>query len=261
MKHVADGPVNPNRVPSRVVTAKEASDFLILFWPGEPWTLSELLGAGLTPWFWNDYSSGWDHAERYWSKIVFTDGGDHTLVLDGSNVLVRQFTSRRMWEVVTMEPELRVPVADLRFDWQEMEDLLETAERNGPIDLVQTRPAQVDHASSFAHVNHPSTVDYTMLATREDLIGAFKAFTGMNASWFANVTDTPGLLAARKVAGRGGRNHEPPLFCPFAVMQWLIDPKRRKGKKISSDMGWRLLEQHFPRVYNVHSVGDPRTAY
>jgi len=100
--------------------------------------------------------------------------------------------------------------------------------------------------------------DFAKLATREALIEAFGKFTEMNASWFVKLGDTPALLAARKVTGQGGRNNAAPLFCPFEVMQWLINPNRRKGNPMQPDTGWRMLELHFPLVYHAHSVCDPR---
>lgn len=102
-------------------------------------------------------------------------------------------------------------------------------------------------------------IDHAILATREHLITAFGSFTGMDAGWFANVKDTPALLAARKVTGQGGRGHiAEPLFSPFEVLQWLINPARRKGRLLSKHKGWELFESHFPRAYAAYSVGDPR---
>lgn len=102
--------------------------------------------------------------------------------------------------------------------------------------------------------------DFSMLATRDQLIEAFGRFTGMDAAWFKNLKDTPALLTARKVAGQGGRGHiAEPWFCPFEVMQWLADSKRRKGRKLSAAKAWELLEINFPKVYNARSVADPRT--
>lgn len=104
--------------------------------------------------------------------------------------------------------------------------------------------------------------DYSMLATRRQLLEVFRPFTGMDASWFDNLQDTPALLKSRKVVGQGGRGHIlEPWFCPFEVMQWLTNPKRRKNssRKLSVEKGWELLEKNFPKVYNAHSVADPRT--
>ena len=103
-------------------------------------------------------------------------------------------------------------------------------------------------------------LDAALLASREQLIAAFGSFVGMNATWFTNVKDTPALLAARKVAGQGGRGHiTEPRFCPFEVLQWLINPARRKGRMLSEHKGWELFEAHFPRSDAANSVGDPRT--
>jgi len=101
--------------------------------------------------------------------------------------------------------------------------------------------------------------DVTLMASRRQLIEAFGAFTGMDDSWFSNIKDTPALLAARKVTGQGGRGHiAEPLFCPFEVLQWLINPARRKGRPLGQDKGWELLARHFPGAYAAFSVVDPR---
>ena len=102
--------------------------------------------------------------------------------------------------------------------------------------------------------------DYSILATRQDLIDAYRAFTGMNMTWFENVTHSPKLRKARKVVGKGKKGGSiEPLFCPYLVMDWLIDKKRRPGRPISSDKAWEILEKRFPKVYNIYSLGDTRT--
>ncbi len=117
-------------------------------------------------------------------------------------------------------------------------------------------PAPVADSAS----NAPAC-DFSVLATREQLIEAFGRFTGMDASWFKNITDTPALLAARKVTGQGGRGHiAEPWFCPFEVMQWLADSKRRKGRKLSTEKAWELLEKNFPKIHSAHSVADTRAS-
>jgi hypothetical protein len=131
-------------------------------------------------------------------------------------------------------------------------------------------PAPIEDASDSPTSDVPATeaapvetagasdgVDFCLLATRRQLIDAFGTFTGMEASWFDNITDTPALLAARKIAGQGGRHSAEPLFCPFEVMQWLIDAKRRKGRPISNETAWRMLKAHFSKVYDLHSIGAP----
>lgn len=103
--------------------------------------------------------------------------------------------------------------------------------------------------------------NFSTLATREQLIEAFGRFTGMDASWFNNIKDTPALQSARKITGQGGRGHiAEPWFCPFEVMQWVASPKRRKNasRKLSIEKAWELLEKNFPKVYSLHSGADPR---
>lgn len=102
-------------------------------------------------------------------------------------------------------------------------------------------------------------IDFTMVATRKELIDAFDKFTGMDKSWFDNLTTSPKLMAARKFTGQGGRQSAEPLFCPYEVMQWLADPKRKKGKPLNDTTAWRLLKSHFPKVHNQYSIGDPNT--
>lgn len=102
--------------------------------------------------------------------------------------------------------------------------------------------------------------DYSILATRQDLIDAYRAITGMDMTWFDNLKNSPKLQKARKVLGKAikGRSIEP-LFCPYEVMEWLIDKKRRKGRPMLSDKAWEILEKRFPKVYNIYSLGDTRT--
>ena len=99
-------------------------------------------------------------------------------------------------------------------------------------------------------------IDVSLLATRAQLIEAFEKFTGMSADWFINLTHAPKLLAARKVKG-SRRNFEEPLFCPYEVMQWLLDPKRKKGKPLGNMTAWRVFKSHFPKFNNQYSIGDP----
>jgi hypothetical protein len=101
--------------------------------------------------------------------------------------------------------------------------------------------------------------DWAVLATRDQLAVAFGAFTGLNVAWFKNLKDTPALRAARKVVGRGQRGSTvEPWFCPFEVMLWLVNPKRKKGRRLSEEKGWDLLERHFPKVYALKQIADPR---
>lgn len=115
-----------------------------------------------------------------------------------------------------------------------------------------------ESAPQAVPVEQQEAIDFGMLATPEQLIDTFGNHTGMCKAWFSNLTDTPRLLIARKVAGTGGKHHTPPLFCPFEVMQWLIDEKRKKGRKVSQEKAWQLLQCGFEKVYNARSAGDPR---
>ena len=128
-------------------------------------------------------------------------------------------------------------------------------------DAQQAAPQAAVSAPVTDSASNAPACDLSILATREQLIEAFGRFTGMDASWFKNIKDTPALLAARKVTGQGGRGHiAEPWFCPFEVMQWLADSKRRKGRKLSTEKAWELLEKNFPKVHSAHSVADPRAS-
>lgn len=119
--------------------------------------------------------------------------------------------------------------------------------------------AELDAQESPSIGSTSAGPDFEMLATRQQLIDAFGSFTDMNFQWFNNLKDTPALRDARQFTGQGGRGHiAEPLFCPFAVMRWLTDPKRKKGRSITEDTAWRMLETHFSKVYNANSVADPR---
>jgi hypothetical protein len=100
-------------------------------------------------------------------------------------------------------------------------------------------------------------IDFTLLASRSELITAFGKFTDMNQEWFHNLNDTPNLRTARKILGTSGRKNSEPLFCPYEVMQWLINPKRKKGRQLSEATGWRVFKNHFRLAYNAKAIGDP----
>jgi len=94
-------------------------------------------------------------------------------------------------------------------------------------------------------------------ATPEQLIAAFGSFTGMDASWFKKLADSPALLRARRREGQGGRKLAAPLFDPYEVMRWLIDEKRRKGNSLAALTGWRRLKACFPASYRRVEALDP----
>ena len=107
------------------------------------------------------------------------------------------------------------------------------------------------------HSEQPAEIDFRLLATRQQLISAFGKFTSMDMEWFKSLKDSPALLESRRVLGQGGRGHVEPLFCPHAVMLWLIIPKRKKGKDMTKETGWRMLKAHFPNVHALHADYDP----
>lgn len=79
----------------------------------------------------------------------------------------------------------------------------------------------------------------------------------MNKAWFNALKDKPQLQAAKHTTGVSGRGGTEPLFNVFPVMQWLIDPKRKAGKRILVSVGWRMLKNHFPKVYEQYEDHAP----
>lgn len=135
------------------------------------------------------------------------------------------------------------------------------------INDLQFEDLSADFPSSFGYAKtttpsctSPTThIDPSKLATRTELINAFGSFTGMCDQWFDSLKDKPALLRARKRAGMGQRGQTlEPLFCPFVVMNWLVDPKRKTGRPLSLNKGWEILEKSFPKVHAERSVGDSR---
>jgi hypothetical protein len=117
----------------------------------------------------------------------------------------------------------------------------------------------VTGADNAPHTPAPAepATQWHLLATTTKLIDAFGAMTGMNKTWFSNVKYRPQLLAARHIAGQGGRNGREPFFYVFSVMRYLIDPKRRGGKTMQVATGWRILKNKFPKVYDEYQDQNP----
>lgn len=104
-----------------------------------------------------------------------------------------------------------------------------------------------------------SDIDLAELATPKQLVRAFGRATGMTSEWFRHLKDAPKLLKARKRVGIGVRSAAvPPLFCPVEVLNWLLDPKRKKGQPLTEEQGWKLLELHFEAAYRKVASVDPR---
>lgn len=159
-----------------------------------------------------------------------------------SETLIKEKELERLRaRLAEVEEKLRV----LRGDYQDTSEAHQSVASSSVLNQVTTIGAE--------------EIDFTMVATRQQLIDAFGTFTGMDKSWFDNLTTSPKLMAARKCKGQGGRYRAEPLFCPYEVMQWLADPKRKKGRRLSDTKAWLLLKNHFPKVYNKNSIGDPST--
>ena len=151
--------------------------------------------------------------------------------------------------IVPQDLEMEATAAEAKAaeeKWLEamVRELLEPVQKF-KLNVTTNEPAVVDE------------IDYKMMATRTQLIDAFGSFTGMDLSWFNNLNDVPKLKNARKHTGKSGRNSFEPLFCPYEVMQWLADPRRKKGRELGEEAAWRLLKRNFPNVYNQYSIGDP----
>jgi hypothetical protein len=104
-------------------------------------------------------------------------------------------------------------------------------------------------------------IDLSLLADPAQLIKAFGPFTKMNVSWFDKWKDNPVLSGAIKRKGTSGRGRStPPLFCPFLVMQGLMKMPRKGSNRhafTNDETPWRMLKQHFPRVYEKHQGQSP----
>jgi hypothetical protein len=102
-----------------------------------------------------------------------------------------------------------------------------------------------------------SELDYSLLATRSQLLDAFQRW-GMKAAWFDDLNSRTWLLDARRQKGQGQRGHViDPLFCPYLVMLGLIG-KVRKANRLPPGTAWRTLEHKFPKVYAAFEDHDPR---
>ena len=100
-------------------------------------------------------------------------------------------------------------------------------------------------------------LDYSLLATPEQLVDAFGKW-GMQVAWFDDLNSRKWLLNARRVKGQGQKGQTfPPMYCPFAVMNGLIE-KVRKKNRLSPDAAWRTLEHKFPKVHVAFEQHDPR---
>lgn len=97
--------------------------------------------------------------------------------------------------------------------------------------------------------------DYEVLATRDQLLDAFKQW-GLQLDWFDDLGGHKWLLDARRIKGRGQRSHQiKAMFCPYAVM---LGMTQRVREKIEVETGWRILKRKFPKTYAIFEAHDPR---
>lgn len=131
--------------------------------------------------------------------------------------------------------------------------------------VAESAPAVVGDTRTEAPQPEPvvqaEEIDLSMLADPGQLIDAFGRYTNMDASWFDKWKDYPALNNAIKRKGTSGRGRTTePLFCPFLVMLGLMKKPRSGSKRKAFEVEgtpWRMLKQHFPRVYNMHKGLSP----
>lgn len=222
---------------------------------GEKWTLPRLLEeAHLTPHVWIDHIPGYpqifgERLEGYLTKMIF-HGDVMRLAADRADALITMFPAHD-GSLIKVSPGWRVALKDVRFNGQALERAAEILNGAKPAP-EQASPAPVAPSASDA-----LETEWHLLATAEQLCAAFGAFTGMNKDWFGKLGDKPVLKAARFQPGEGGRNKREPLFYVYPVLQWLIDERRKTGKPMQEATGWRMLKQHFPRVYEAYELSAP----
>ncbi len=101
-------------------------------------------------------------------------------------------------------------------------------------------------------------IRYEILASRTELIEAFHYY-GVEMKIFKCLKDRPGLYAAYRIKGKGQKGKvTEPMFCPFEVMNWLVNKGIKGQRRLEGFMGWHILETKFPNVYAEKSIGDPR---
>jgi hypothetical protein len=101
-------------------------------------------------------------------------------------------------------------------------------------------------------------IRYEVLASRTELIGAFSLY-GVELKIFKALKDRPGLHAALRVKGKSQRgSNAEPMFCPYEVINWLVERGVKDKPRLSSFTAWHILETKFPSVYAEKSIGDPR---
>jgi hypothetical protein len=172
------------------------------------------------------------------------------------------FLNKRMLPAVhsgallLLDPIDRGPVTGRqpRFtDWVTPAAIDEWLERDG---YPYRWPMAATEPKAETPEDETETLDYSLLATREQLLDAFKKW-GLKPSWFAELNGHKWLLDARRIKGQGQRgNVIEPMFCPFAVMNGLIE-NVRKVTRLKPDTAWRVLAHKFPKVHAEYESYAP----
>lgn len=140
-------------------TCTESCDWLKVQ-TGDNWTLARLLEHGLMPWFWLDYKPGYpaifgDHIEGYLAPMVFA-GDMHRLEADGSHAFVN-LTRAQDGAVMKIEPSITVPIKELKFKREDLEELSSALKKPAPT------VADVATASSSPANDGKATTHWKML--------------------------------------------------------------------------------------------------
>lgn len=130
------------------------------------------------------------------------------------------------------------------------------AELKSKLASLDKQLSDMDEANQVIQPAAETQPDWALLATRDALCRAFGAY-GLKKVWFDDLNSRKWLRDSRKVIGQGQRSQAvEPLFCPFQVMNGLVNASRKSW--LNETTGWRLLELHFSQVYQANAVADPR---
>ena len=134
--------------------------------------------------------------------------------------------------------------------------LSELHDKLNKLQALEKQPAPVVALSDETQSN--KRIRYEVLASRTELIQIFSLY-GVELKIFKALKDRPGLMAARRVKGKGQKgSRAEPMFCPFEVINWLVKTGIKEKPRLENFMGWHILETKFPSVYAEKSIGDPR---
>jgi hypothetical protein len=123
---------------------------------------------------------------------------------------------------------------------------------------ISEAPAFVIQLVAKKSMSDDSVSDFSLLSTPENLILAFGQYSGLEQSWFTDTSkQSNSFKAARKHKGGRGRGAAKPLYCPYEVMCALLNPKRKRGKRIQPLTAWRALRRMFPLVFELHKHKAP----